>query len=344
MTQLLEIKDRLVRFYGKYETYLFMVVKFAVALTALLVINFNIGYMSKISSVPVALILSLVCALLPINGTLFICAVVILLDMYALSIEAALITLALFVILYLLYFRFSPKDGIGVLLTPVCFKIGIPYILPVGMALLRPAYSVISIICGTVLYYYLDGVRLVSASLAAEESGDVSKINILLGQITNKEMYLVAGIFVLSFLIVYFVRRMEIERAWTIALIAGTLIELAGIFAGYLIMNISGKSLRLLIGGVISLFLGFLIEFIFMNLDYARTERAQFEDDEYYYYVKAVPKKMVPSKEKTVKHFGNTGSMGKRIRLRNSSQAEQEEETSRKMIAQELDIDEDMLK
>ena len=343
MTQLLEIKDRLVRFYGKYETYLFMVVKFAVALTALLVINFNIGYMSKISSVPVALILALVCALLPINGTLFICAVVILLDMYALSLEAALITLALFVILYLLYFRFSPKDGIGVLLTPVCFKIGIPYILPVGMALLRPAYSVISIICGTVLYYYLDGIRLVSASLTVEDSGDVSKINIILGQLTNKEMYLVAGIFVLSFLIVYFVRKLEIERAWTIALIAGTLVELAGIFAGYLIMNISGKSLRLLIGGVISLLLGFLIEFLFMNLDYARTERAQFEDDEYYYYVKAVPKKMVPSKEKTVKHFGNTGSMGKRIRPR-SSQAEQEEATSRKMIAQELDIDEDMLK
>ncbi len=343
MTQLLEIKDRLVRFYGKYETYLFMVVKFAVALTALLVINFNIGYMSKISSVPVALILALVCALLPINGTLFICAVVILLDMYALSLEAALITLALFVILYLLYFRFSPKDGIGVLLTPVCFKIGIPYILPVGMALLRPAYSVISIICGTVLYYYLDGIRLVSASLTVEDSGDVSKINIILGQLTNKELYLVVGIFVLSFLIVYFVRKMEIERAWTIALIAGTLVELAGIFAGYLIMNISGKSLRLLIGGVISLLLGFLIEFLFMNLDYARTERAQFEDDEYYYYVKAVPKKMVPSKEKTVKHFGNTGSMGKRIRPR-SSQAEQEEATSRKMIAQELDIDEDMLK
>lgn len=343
MTQLLEIKDRLVRFYGKYETYLFMVVKFAVALTALLVINFNIGYMSKISSVPVALILALVCALLPINGTLFICAVVILLDMYALSLEAALITLALFVILYLLYFRFSPKDGIGVLLTPVCFKIGIPYILPVGMALLRPAYSVISIICGTVLYYYLDGIRLVSASLTVEDSGDVSKINIILGQLTNKELYLVVGIFVLSFLIVYFVRKMEIERAWTIALIAGTLVELAGIFAGYLIMNISGKSLRLLIGGVISLLLGFLIEFLFMNLDYARTERAQFEDDEYYYYVKAVPKKMVPSKEKTVKHFGNTGSMGKRIRPR-SSQAEHEEATSRKMIAQELDIDEDMLK
>ncbi len=38
-----------------------------------------------------------------------------------------------------------------------------------------------------------------------------------------------------------------------------------------------------------------------MNLDYARTENVQFEDDEYYYYVKAVPKKMIAKEEKVVK-------------------------------------------
>ena len=29
------------------------------------------------------------------------------------------------------------------------------------------------------------------------------------------------------------------------------------------------------------------------SVDYSRTERVQFEDDEYYYYVKAVPKVVV---------------------------------------------------
>ena len=33
-----------------------------------------------------------------------------------------------------------------------------------------------------------------------------------------------------------------------------------------------------------------IIQFLFFNLDYSRTERLQFEDDDYYYYVKAVPK------------------------------------------------------
>ncbi|MFQ9120350.1 MAG: hypothetical protein ACLR4N_07255 [Mediterraneibacter faecis] len=38
-------------------------------------------------------------------------------------------------------------------------------------------------------------------------------------------------------------------------------------------------------------------------MDYSRTENVQFEDDEYYYYVKAVPKVGVQMPEKQVKHI-----------------------------------------
>ena len=44
MTKLLEIKDQLIRFYSKYETYLYPIVKFAVALALFTVINANIGF------------------------------------------------------------------------------------------------------------------------------------------------------------------------------------------------------------------------------------------------------------------------------------------------------------
>ena len=38
-------------------------------------------------------------------------------------------------------------------------------------------------------------------------------------------------------------------------------------------------------------------------MDYSRTEKVQFEDDEYYYYVKAVPKMTVAAPAKTVKRI-----------------------------------------
>ena len=106
MTKLLEIKDQLIRFYSKYETYLYPIVKFAVALALFTVINTNIGFMEKISRFPVALLLALVCAILPTSAILWIGAIVVLADMYALSMEVALTALILFAILFFVYFLF----------------------------------------------------------------------------------------------------------------------------------------------------------------------------------------------------------------------------------------------
>ena len=350
MTNLLEIKDRLIRFYSKYETYLFPVVKFIVAIVLFTVINMNIGFMEKISRFPIALILALVCAILPVNATIWLAAFVVLADMYALSMEVAVTTLVLFAALFFLYFRFAPKDGFAAVLTPLCFKLNIPYVMPIGCSLLRDAYSVVAIICGTVIYYFLDGIHQNSGTLKTvvadgETAATTSKFDISVGQLlSNKEMYLVIAIFTITAIVVYLVRRLEVEHAWTLAIISGVLIEVVGLFAGYLVLNVSGKTLGLLIGNILSLLISFVIQFLFMNLDYARTERVQFEDDDYYYYVKAVPKKMVAVKEVTVKHFGNTASMGKRIDRSKRTLTPEEEETSRKVIAKELDIDEDLLK
>lgn len=350
MTNLLEIKDRLIRFYSKYETYLFPVVKFIVAIVLFTVINMNIGFMEKISRFPIALILALVCAILPVNATIWLAAFVVLADMYALSMEVAVTTLVLFAALFFLYFRFAPKDGFAAVLTPVCFKLNIPYVMPIGCSLLKDAYSVVAIICGTVIYYFLDGIHQNSGTLKnvvadGGTAATTSKFDISVGQLlSNKEMYLVIAIFTITAIVVYLVRRLEVEHAWTLAIISGVLIEVVGLFAGYLVLNVSGKTLGLLIGNILSLLISFGIQFLFMNLDYARTERVQFEDDDYYYYVKAVPKKMVAVKEVTVKHFGNTASMGKRIDRSKRTLTPEEEETSRKVIAKELDIDEDLLK
>ena len=108
-----------------------------------------------------------------------------------------------------------------------------------------------------------------------------------------------------------------------------------------MVCNISGKTVAMILGNIVALVFGFVIEFLFMDLDYERTERLQFEDDDYYYYVKAVPKKTVATSDKKVKQFGNTLTKGRK-NAHNSSMLEQAD--SRKRIAQELEIDEDLLK
>lgn len=344
MTKIFEIKDKVFRFCAEYETYLRYLYKFIIAFALFSVINGSIGFMDKISTTPVALLLSLICCLLPQNMTIIVAALLVLLNLYTLSLEVALVALVIFVLLFLLYFRFSPQDGMLLLLTPIMYKLGIPYILPLGTGLLRKVYSVSAVVCGTVAFYFVDGVyqnvATLGSTMAGEDTDATTKISVTISQlVTNKEMFLSIGIFTLSAIMVYVIRRLSVDNAWKIAIISGTMVQITGLFAGYLLFNISEKTATMIICNIICMLIAFGIEFLFMDLDYERTERVQFEDDDYYYFVKAVPKKMVTSSEKTVKHFGEFSFGEKRV----SRKKEPLKEESRKLIAEELDIDEDLL-
>ena len=78
-----------------------------------------------------------------------------------------------------------------VILTPICFQLHIPSVVPVAAGLLRRAYSV-AIICGTLLYYFLDGIRQNASALAEvvdKKGQSTTKLNVTMGQLLeNKEM------------------------------------------------------------------------------------------------------------------------------------------------------------
>lgn len=333
MTTILEFKNKMTHFYGKNEVYINPILKFILAFALFTTINMNIGYMKSISTTPIALILALLCSVIPVAGMMGLATLLILADMYALSMEVCLVALLLFAVIYFLYFRFAPKHGYDVILVPLCFKFHIPYVMPLGMGLLREAYSVFAFICGSVLYFFLHGVKeneaVLSGAAEAEDAAG-SKIVIALNQLMgNKEMFLVVGIMAATTIIVYIIRRMSIENAWRVAIFSGILFQTVGLIAGYMLLGISGKTVVVLVGNLVSAVIALVIQFLFFNLDYSRTERLQFEDDEYYYYVKAVPKAFISGTDKQIKRFGG--------------KEEKEERITKKQFAREMDIDEDLL-
>lgn len=337
MSNLLEWKERIRRFYGKYEVYIIPVVRFILAFATFFLISSNIGYMGRISTVPVDLVIALLCSILPVNAIIVFAAILILANLYALSLEVCVTALIIFLIIGLLYFRFSPKDGYYTVLTPICFVLNIPYAIPVSAGLLKTPASAVSVISGTVIYYFLAGVKSNEALLgqtADESSLASSKFVVTLNQLLeNKEMYLVIATFLLILVLVYTIRRMSVDHAWVIAIVTGLLTGFIVLFAGYLLLGISGKAFWLVIGSVLSLAIGLIHQFLFFNLDYSRTERVQFEDDEYYYYVKAVPKMYVSTTDKQVKSFG--GKDGGTVR--------RHERISKEDLAEDMDIDKDLL-
>ena len=337
MSDLLELKERVRHFYGKYEVYIVPVIKFILAMVTFILIGRNIGYMERVNSVPVVLVVALLCAVLPVNAIIIFAAGLILINLYALSLEVCAVALLIFVIIGLLYFRFSPRDGYYTILTPVCFALHIPYAVPVSVGLLRQPYSMVSVLCGTVVYYFLSGVKenaVLLGRVQEESSSATSKFVVALNQLMgNKEMYLVAAAFVLMVVLIYVIRRMSVDHAWTIAIVTGVLVEFIVLFAGFMVLGISGKNIWLIVGNMISVLIGLVLQFLFFNLDYTRTERVQFEDDEYYYYVKAVPKLYVTTTAKQVKSFSGKDRGSGRGR----------ERISREELAEEMDIDKDLL-
>lgn len=81
------------------------------------------------------------------------------------------------------------------------------------------------------------------------------------------------------------------KYAWTVAIAAGTLIYTVLVLAGSLMLTMRTGILGAAAGILVSVLLAAVLEVCFFHLDYTQIEKLQFEDDDYYYYVQAIPKK-----------------------------------------------------
>ncbi len=302
MTKLLVIREYLKHFYSKYEIYIKPVWKLALAFIALSVINGKLGYMNQIDNAAVVLIVSLMCSFLPTGCIALFASLFIVLHMYALSLECALVAMMLLMVMYLLYFRFTPKESIVLLLTPLSFVLKIPYVMPLALGLAKTPASAISVGCGTIVYYFLAFINENATTINVMEDDMTTKFRYLIdGLVNNKAMLVTVIAFSIALIVVYLIRRMSVDHSWTIAMIAGTLVNIVMLLVGDLMFDTKVSIAGVLVGGIIAILLAKVLQFFIFSVDYSRTERVQFEDDEYYYYVKAVPKLSVATPTKTVK-------------------------------------------
>ena len=312
MTSLVMAKQMIKRFYSKYEAFVLPIIKFLIGLICLSVINKRLGYMSQLNSFVIVLMVALMCSFMPLNFTVFVAALFVLGHIYKLSLECLLVVGALFLILFLLYFRFSPKDTIAVLLTPICFILKIPFVMPIAAGLLGTPASAISVGCGVIVYYVLEAIIGGAGSinsLADEEM--TTRLKFVIDTVlNNKPMLAFVLAFGITIVIVYVIRRLKITYSWYIAIGVGILADIVLLLIFDLIFDTHVSGGNMILGSVMAIIVGIILTFLFFHVDYARTEKLQFEDDEYYYYVKAIPKVTVPGTQKKVKKINSTKKKG----------------------------------
>lgn len=306
MTTLLEMKQKIKNFYGEHDSWLLPLLKFLLAFLVFQSINSTLGFLEALDNIFIVLILSIICAVLPLNGMAVLGCIMIVAHCYGVGVEVAAFSVLLLLLLMILFLRFTSQDNLTLILTPAAFSFHMPAAIPVGSGLLRGPSCAVPACCGVILYYFMEVVSDRSTVLQGKETESVQKLQILLDAlINNQEMWLNILAFVVVLMVVYLISRNSADYSWRIGDAAGSVLYILIMILGGMFLNVNINIGSVILSGVLAAVAGLLIEFAALGIDYSRSETTQFEDDEYVYYVKAVPKSFVAQSEKKIKNISS---------------------------------------
>lgn len=302
MTALLELKQKIKNLYSQYEIYILPVLRFVLAMVYFFWINANMGYMTQLNNIFLVVILALICSILPSAVMIFVGFALMIAHGYALGLEVAGFLFVLILFMVILFLRFSAGTNLVLVFTPLSFGFSVPTLLPIGSGLLGSAISALPAGCGVILYYFIRFLRVQRQILQNADVLMTDKLKLLADGIAqNWGMWITVIAFVAVILLVNLIRTRSIDYAWRIAIVVGGVAYALIIIAGGLVFEVTIDMVGLLVYTVISIGIGLVLEFFVFGGDYTRTERLEYEDDEYYYYVKAVPKATVATSERSIK-------------------------------------------
>ena len=301
MENLLVYKKKIQQFYAKNSRYIDPASRFLLAALVFGLISKETGFARTLATPLAVAGMTIVCGLLPVSATVFVATLLLLIHFFVVSKAVAAVTFLIFIVFYIFYLKFAPKTSLVILLTVIAFVLKIPYVIPIAVGLMGTPNLLVPVFAGiltSVMVGYVKGI----AAAGTGEIGFMEEMTVYLQKISgNKEMWIIFGTIFVSALAVYLIRRMMIANAWKIAGGCGVVINIAAISAGDIVFNLHISYLELIIGNIVALLVAIVLEFLFFAIDYSRGEDLRFEDEEFYYYVKAVPKFVVSEPEKTMK-------------------------------------------
>ena len=294
MKSLIAIRNSIEKFAKAHYRVSSYIVKLIIVFAALMIIRANTGYNTLLSNIPVIIILSVACAFVPLRFLLFVLLAYAAIQLFSISVGIAIVTVVILLIMYMIYFRFSKNYAFAVILLPLLFMIKIPLVLPLFLAIIASFYSIVPVIFGTIIYYMFRYVNL-NATVFSDSAGaaELTKVSIFLeGTFTGKEFLYTLAVMIIVFAVTYLVKRRPTSRSNDMAVAVGTGIYIILIIISNLIFGtITAQKLwSIVIGAIIAAIIAEILHNVVLPLDYTRTELLQYEDDEYIYYVRAVPK------------------------------------------------------
>lgn len=331
MKELFVMRDKANHVIREYETWFLIIAKFIGMMFVFTYVNSELGYFAALNSMAVNVLLSLICSIIPGSFSVFIVAAVIMAHMVKLSVLLSILVLVVMVILYLLFLQFAPGQSAVLLAVPVLMQYNMHFMIPVLAGMFFSPYAAVPAVIGLFMVkfmgYTCEASAMTGTGLSFNLDGMISALNSIFSQVTgDREVWLYAIISAVTMTVIYVISQFSFDYTWYVAIAAGGVAEIIATFLCAAALGVDVNIAAVIIGTVIGVLLAAVLQFMKCVVDYSRKEYVQFEDDDYYYYVKAIPKISVSQPEMNTVKMYTRRKTAKTGAARKASKASQDDE------------------
>lgn len=276
-------KKVLARIYSNNSKIFDILFKIILSFSLLTIISSEIKFPFIFSNIFILIIVSIILGFLHINILAVISTILFLIAAFDISKIAFIYSALIITVVACMFFRYKPNSVVYVLISIVLLKLNIPFLVPALLGIFFTPASILTSFIGTIFYYMIKLPETINKDTDFL-NGFIELNNNLFGRVDVLAIILSSAIVIC---ISYFIKKQKNNKmmAINISMIMGELILLC-------ICLIFGNSFDYssILAFIISVLFANGIVYFMQGSRYKKMEILEYEDDDYYYYVKAMPK------------------------------------------------------
>lgn len=300
MENLFIYRDKMKKIYSEYEFVIKRVIQFVFAFVVLQFLTNSLGYYDLLNLITIRLFISVVCAFVPAPIVVFIMAVVALVHLFKMSAIVGAVAAIVFIIFYAIYLRFAPKQGIYMLAIAALAPFNLHFAVAFVLGMFVGPITIIPTALTVLLMSFTEQLKTAGEVIGANMNMDnvlPAFQGVVDGILADKSMLLTLVALCIIIVLTYVISRMPFDYSWYIAIVAAAVVNVLIMVVGGIVLKAQVGFVGVLVGTIISAIVAAILQFMKCVVDYPKKEFVQFEDDDYYYYVRAIPKLGIASED-----------------------------------------------
>lgn len=330
MTKLLMARASIITFFKRYEIAILFILKFVIGVSIFMAINSISLHNNALGSAlkpPILfatnMALGLLFTILPLTLSYLLMIIATTIS-FSSSVEVLTIICLFLLCVLFLYASLFKKESLFIVATIVAFYFRVPYLIPILAGLYFGISTIIPISIGVIMWNLIP----VMTDLATKNNRMPTGIldfasypkNIILVYssifsdiIIRSTIISEITVFMLVIVVVYIIRKLSINYSKELAIFMGGFTSIIGFIILSCFIDLSFSIGSMIFMNIICIMIAYIVKFFDVLVDYKCAEILEFQDEEFYYYVKAIPKIKIDIKTTNDKSLVSTLDKSKDI-------------------------------